>query len=145
MKVGTVLPITQDALLIRTESENEDAWKAICDLIRQPVHDGPHIFHAHVEFLDDPHFRSITVEELLARVPSDYPHSFLMAVDKAATQSPEFPVLVIDLYYDRGRTFRAVPTAIQGIENNLSIANMGFYEFADHVDEDGVFREFRLS
>lgn len=30
-----------------------------------------------------------------------------------------------------------------GVENNLSLANMGFEEFADAVDEDGVFRGFR--
>jgi hypothetical protein len=48
----------------------------------------------------------------------------------------------MDLCNRRGRTFRAIPSQIQGIENNLSIANMDFYEFADWVDEDGVFRGF---
>jgi len=51
-------------------------------------------------------------------------------------------VLVIDLYADRGRTFRAIPSQIQGIKNNLSIANMDFFEFADNVDADGIFRGF---
>ena len=41
-----------------------------------------------------------------------------------------------------GREFRAVPTSIQSIENNLSLANMDFVEFAESVDPDGVFREF---
>jgi hypothetical protein len=31
---------------------------------------------------------------------------------------------------------------VQSIENNLSIANMDFAEFADSVNEDGVFRGF---
>jgi hypothetical protein len=30
-----------------------------------------------------------------------------------------------------------------GVENNLNIANMGWEEFADAVDEDGTFRGFR--
>jgi uncharacterized protein DUF6924 len=29
-----------------------------------------------------------------------------------------------------------------GVENNLSLANMDFEEFADSVDADGVFRGF---
>jgi len=28
------------------------------------------------------------------------------------------------------------------VENNLSIANMDFSEFADNVDKDGIFRGF---
>jgi hypothetical protein len=31
---------------------------------------------------------------------------------------------------------------IADIEANLSIANMGFSEFADNVEDDGVFRGF---
>ncbi|HLF89873.1 MAG TPA: hypothetical protein VI451_13065 [Anaerolineales bacterium] len=46
------------------------------------------------------------------------------------------------MYEEYGREFRAIPSQIQGIENNLSIANMDFEEFADSVDEDGVFRGF---
>ena len=29
-----------------------------------------------------------------------------------------------------------------GVENNLSISNMDFYEFADNADADGIFRGF---
>jgi hypothetical protein len=35
-----------------------------------------------------------------------------------------------------------VPRQVQAIENNLSIANMDFFEFADSADADGVFRGF---
>jgi hypothetical protein len=35
-----------------------------------------------------------------------------------------------------------IPSQIQGIENNLSIGNMVFEEFATAVDERGVFRGF---
>jgi hypothetical protein len=30
-----------------------------------------------------------------------------------------------------------------GVENNLSVANMDFHEFADNVEDDGVFRGFK--
>ena len=48
----------------------------------------------------------------------------------------------MDLLGEPGRTFRVIPSEIWGVENNLSIANMGFEEFADAVDSDGVFRGF---
>jgi hypothetical protein len=48
----------------------------------------------------------------------------------------------VDLYTEPECEFRAIPSQIQGIENNLSIANMDFAEFTDSVDEDGVFRGF---
>ncbi|NIW50173.1 MAG: hypothetical protein GWN30_36980, partial [Gammaproteobacteria bacterium] len=87
-------------------------------------------------------YQDITKEELLARIPINYDHSFIMLVDRMTFEHPDHPLLVIDLYDDPGREFRAVPSQIQGIENNLSIANMDFEEFAGAVDEDGVFRGF---
>jgi hypothetical protein len=92
--------------------------------------------------LEDVAFRGLGIEELLARVPSDYNHSFSICVDSTAISHPEFPILVIDLRGVDGRNFRAIPTAIQAIENNLSISNMDFSEFAAAVDEDGIFRGF---
>ena len=58
---------------------------------------------------------------------------------------PEFPILVVDLYASRGREFRALPTQVQAIQNNLSIANMDFADFAEAVDADGIFRGFSLA
>jgi hypothetical protein len=50
--------------------------------------------------------------------------------------------LVVDLDETPGRTFRVVPSEAWGVENSLSLANMGFEEFAEAVDEHGVFRGF---
>ena len=136
------LPQTNNPLVIRTDFENQQAWKTVCKLIRAPVQDHGATFHAYVEFLDDAEFRNLTSEDLLARLPGDYRHSFLVVVDSTALTHPEFPVLVVDLRADRGRTFRALPSQIQSIENNLSIANMDFFEFADNVGDDGIFRGF---
>ncbi|MGA2880469.1 MAG: hypothetical protein ABSG13_16095 [Bryobacteraceae bacterium] len=113
-----------------------------CQLIGAPVPavDGP--FYAYVEFLDDTDFLNLNKEELLAPVPHGYKHTFFFVVDGVAMSHPDFPILVVDLDSDRGRSFRAVPVQIQSIENNLSIANMRFQEFADSVDHDGIFRGF---
>ena len=136
------LPKTANPLVIRTDFENEQAWKAICDLIRSPNSDSGVAFYAHVEFLEDKDYRGLSKEELLAAAPEGYAHSFFFVVDGVAVAGREFPVLVVDLYETRGRSFRALPSQVQSIENNLSIANMGFEEFADAVDGDGVFRGF---
>jgi len=128
--------------VIRTDFEDEDAWKAVCELIRAPVHICGDTFYASVDFLENRDLRNLTGEELLTRVPEGYVHSFLFVVDTVTLRSPEFPVLVIDLFAERGRTFRAIPSEIAAIVSNLSIADLSFFEFADEVDEDGVFRGF---
>ncbi|MGA8673008.1 MAG: hypothetical protein WB679_24255 [Terracidiphilus sp.] len=143
MENEQLLPKTKDPLVIRTDFENEEAWKTIRELISQPVREAGQEFLAYVEFLDHANFRDLSEQELLARVPTDYWHTFLFVVDKVATERPEYPVLVIDLHHERGRTFRAIPSLIQCIENSLSISNMDFYSFADSADEDGVLRGFR--
>ncbi len=129
-------------LVIRTDFENQQAWETICKLIRAPVQDGSETFYAYVDFLEDTGLRNLSQEGLLARLPRDYAQSFVFVVDSTAITHPDFPILVIDLDSDRGRSFRAVPSEIQSIENNLSIANMDFHEFAESVDKDGIFRGF---
>jgi hypothetical protein len=136
------LPKTNNPLVVRTDFENQQAWNAICKLIRAPVHAPGDPFYARVQFLEDEAFQGLGTEELLARVPSDYNHSFLFVVDSTAISHPEFPILVINLRGVDRRSFRAIPTAMQAIENNLSISNMDFFEFVAAVDEDGIFRGF---
>jgi hypothetical protein len=137
------LPKAINPLLVRTDFENQHAWETICKQIRAPVHSGSYTFHAHVEFLESADFRNFTKEGLLARIPANYGHSFLLVVDSTSITHPDFPILIIDLGKDRGRSFRAIPTEIQAIENNLSIANMDFFEFAAAVDKEGILRGFR--
>lgn len=136
------LPKSNNPLVVRTDFENQQAWKTVCKLIRAPVPAPGDTFYAYVQFLEDVAFRGLATEQLLARVPGDYNHSFLFVVDSTAVSHPEFPILVIDLRRVYGRNFRAIPAAIQAIENNLSISNMDFSEFAAAVDEDGIFRGF---
>lgn len=73
-------------------------------------------------------------------LPEDYVHSFVVMVDTVALSQPEYPLLVVDLQEERGRHFRAIATEIASIDNNLSIGNMGFEEFAECADKNGVFR-----
>ncbi len=134
------IPETEYALVLRTDFSNQATWETICATIREPV--GDFHFRANVEFLDDRQYTDISKDQLLELIPKNYNHSFIIIVDQTAISKPEHPLLVIDLYEKSAHEFRAIPSQIQGIENNLSIANMDFEEFADSVDADGVFRGF---
>jgi len=79
----------------------------------------------------------------LAQVGSS--HLFAFLADRLALTDPERPVLVVDLAHEPGRTFRVIPREMWSVENNLSLSNMEFSEFADNVDADGVFRGFSKS
>jgi hypothetical protein len=134
------LPQSQAALVIRTDFSDQETWDAIGAAILQLTEEG---FGAQVEFVDDVAYRGATKEQLLDLVPEgDERPFFLMIVDAVTVRSPEHLVLVVDLWREPGRELRAVPAAVQAIENNLSIANIDFAEFADAVDEDGIFRGF---
>ncbi len=143
------IPETENPLVLRTDFSDQAAWEKICAAIRRPTIFGwgiqPMEFRANVEFVDDVAYRDVTKDQLLQLVPQNYAHSFIVLVDRTAITQPESPLLIVDLYEEPGREFRAIPSEIAGIENNLSLANMSFFEFADAVDPDGVFRGFPTS
>ena len=136
------LPQTENPLVLRADFSNQAAWEAIRAEIQKPV--GIFRFRANVEFLDDLQYTDITKDQLLELFPNNYNHSFIVIVDQIAISHADYPLLIVDLYEGSGNEFRAIPSQIQGIENNLSIANMDFEEFAEAVDKDGIFRGFPI-
>ena len=54
----------------------------------------------------------------------------------------EHLLLTIDLYDEPGRSFRVPPRWFSDISANLCLANLDFCEFADAVDESGIYRGF---
>lgn len=137
------IPDIENPLILRTDFSNQAAWEEICRTIREPV--GIFRFRANVEFLDNPEYAGLTKEQVLERIPKNYNHTFIFILDRTAISHPDHPLLVIDLYDGSGCEFRAVLSQIQGIENNLSIANIDFEEFAEAAHEDGIFRGFPKS
>jgi hypothetical protein len=158
------LPATEDTLLIRTDYTDDAIWETVCSEARkmdpdvraalefseqcnraegrptaQPIDELGTTLH----IVSDPQYADATPAELLAVLPPDFGHSFLFIADKTCIKHPDHPLLVIDLYSERGRAFRAVPSEAFAIQSNLSLANMDWEEFADNVDEDGIFRGFR--
>ena len=147
------LPDTEDSLVLRTDFSDEAAWARICSEIEAPVEE----FQAYVSFVSDPDFDGLSTSALTSLGRRGPNRSFMFVVDHVSLTDEEHPILVLDLgdgdLEDEdlgdedvgdgpGRTFRVVPREMGSVQNNLSIANMGFYEFADSVDADGVFRGF---
>jgi len=130
------LPDAEQALVVRTDFSDQATWEAVQRDITQLI-DG---FQAYVHFVDDREFSGLSVPELVKAAGHD--RSYVMVVDRTTIESADHPVLVIDLFDEPGRTFRALPSSVQAIENNLSIANMDFEEFARAVGKDGIFRGF---
>jgi hypothetical protein len=137
----TNIPDTENSLVLRTDFSDDAAWESLCTAIEQPVGE----FRAYVDFLNDPQYEGVTVEQLRSLIHRGSNHTFIFLVDRIALTHADHPILVVDLWDEPGRTFRVIPSQMWGVENNLSIANMDFMEFADAVDDDGVFREFPSS
>ena len=136
----TRIPDSADPIVLRTDFTDDQAWSRLCSLISSPI--GRDGFLANVVSVDDPSFAGVTPEALLTSIPDNHRHRFIVIADHTTFSEPEQPLLVMDLSDTPGRTFRTVPTRIQAIENNLSIANMSFDDFAESADTDGIFRNF---
>jgi len=84
----------------------------------------------------------LTPDDLVALPREDYLSQ--IAVADAQTMRDQ-TVLFVD-FNERmgrmGRTFRSIPSEVEPIVANLSLANMDFAEFADNTDPDGTFRGF---
>ena len=132
------LPSSDKALVVRTDFSDDAAWARVCREMEAPVGE----FRAYLSFLSDPAFAGLTVDDLTVLAQRGPYRTFLFVVDRVALTDPEHPILVLDLADEPGRTFRVVPSEMWGVENNLSIANMDYADFADSADGDGIFRGF---
>lgn len=130
------IPSSENALLIRTDFSDERAWQKLAKVVSEPA--DPFIFN--MEIVNDKSNSGASVEQLMDALPEGYQHSFMVVADATAILQPDYRLLVVDLFGQRGRQFRAIAVEVPSIDNNLSIANMGFEEFAELADETGVFR-----
>ena len=125
--------------MLRTDFSDEACWRSICAEVLAETTDG---FRAYVDVVEDRALDGFRTDDVLATVGDDYRWGYLVVGDRLTMTQAEHPFLVLDLLHEHGRSFRALPREIQAIENNLSIANMDFSEFADSAGSDGVFRGF---
>lgn len=132
------IPITESALIVRTDFYDENVWERLMAEARRP--DEPFIFN--MEFLEEMEYLGATTEQVMAAVPAGYPHTFIVIADGMALSQSGYPLLLVNLEEPRGQQFRALASQIAAVENNLSTGNLGFEEFAGAVDETGVFSGF---
>ncbi len=126
--------------VIRTDFTNESAWR---EIQRDVAATNTMGFSAHVQFIDEKQYSALTGPELLQRIPDLNKYGCIFVADTLALSTVEHHLLVLDPSNPSGQTFRVIPAEAWGVENNLSLANMDYSEFADAVDPDGVFRGFK--
>ena len=132
------LPDSADTLVVRTDFSDEAAWTRI----RDEIEAGARGFRAYVSFVSDPDFDGLDIGTLTSLGRRNPYWSCLFVVDRVSLTDPEHPILLLDLADEPERTFRVVPWEVSSIDANLSLANMGWSDFADNADVDGVFRGF---
>jgi len=137
------LPLSNFALLVRTDFSDESSWDRLCAEIVVPSEEG---FLANLKLVSDASFAGVDWEEVKAGVPQNEHGSMIVLIADATTLgSPDHPVLVVDLMDFQGQSlepFRCIPSELWGVENNLNIANMDWEDFAGASDEHRVFRGF---
>ena len=135
------LPHTERALVLRTDFTDDAAWLTLCASIQKPHG----LFLANVSCVCDRDYEGVTTEELVAAAAAEGEEAFrtyLFIADRVALSLPDAAVLVLDLFDEPGSTFRVVPSQLGSVENNLSLGNMDFRDFADAAGTDGIFRRF---
>ncbi|GAA2059331.1 DUF6924 domain-containing protein [Williamsia deligens] len=137
------------SLLVRTDFSDDARWADVAQAAMEPVESGDSqfpTFEANLVCVDHPENEGLTATDLVNRTGDDPPFYAFIA-DAQSMSDPEMSVLAVDLGrtewgHEPGRTFRVIPSEMSSVENNLSISNMDFRDFADSTDDDGVFRGF---
>ncbi len=147
-----------DPWVIRNENFADTLWERVCSQISEPQTENR--FLAYVQFVDDKQYIGNSIGDVVRMLPDNYPGSFCFIVDDDTFSSDEHTIAVVsflrewneeldgfdwtphcDIEDKQIRQFRARPSTIQSIQNNLSLGNMDFEDFANYVDDDGVYRK----
>ncbi|WP_371832763.1 MULTISPECIES: DUF6924 domain-containing protein [Nocardiaceae] len=132
------LPQAQ-SILVRTDFTDDAAWRALLQ-DAQAVHADA---QAVLTPVDDREFDGWTVDMLL---DLDVDSGYLFVADARTFADPEGPILVLNTDQaedgdpEEPTSFRVIPEQLASVENNLSIANLGFIDYVESADADGVFR-----
>ena len=124
------------AELFKIESGHEQKWN---DLI-QSASNPPAPFIANIAYVRK---ERTSIEELLSSLPEDYAYDFIFVADSETFTSENRSCLVIDLIDPAKPRFRALPSTLASIENNLNIANLDFADFHHEANPTGIFKGFK--
>jgi len=127
-------------VVIRTNFSDDSKWEEMKKTISSPV--PPEGFIAYVNFVDSRELAGKNFNEIVSMVPSGYDPGYLFIADDEAFEDKNPSILVVEYFDGEVKSLRAEIAQVQSIENNLSISNMDFEEFAEAVSDDGIFRGF---
>ncbi|MEU0298337.1 hypothetical protein ABZ252_02490 [Streptomyces sp. NPDC006175] len=134
-----------DVLVIRTDFSDDEAWNAVVEELHRPWGSGGE-FAAAVQLIDSPAWSGATADEVLAAVV-DEDLVVVFLADRGTMKSPARPLLALStgwedvsgldpVYYQEliespdPREFRALPTAVHGVQMDLALGNVDFAEYA---------------
>lgn len=129
----------ENSPLVRTDFSDDAAWRS---LIHAATAESPEGLRAYLKIVDDRGFDGCSPADLIERGGGWDQAAVMFVADAKALSDPEQPILCVDLIDQPGRSFRCIPSELWGVDNNLSLANMDFDEFATSVDANGVHRGF---
>ncbi|MFF9150467.1 DUF6924 domain-containing protein [Streptomyces sp. NPDC014861] len=135
-----------DALVIRTDFSDDEAWSAVVAELRRPWGSEGE-FPARVQVVDAPAWSGATADEVLAAVDEDEDLCVVFLADRHTMESPVRALLALStIWEDEGdldpmyyqelidapepRDFRAVPAVVHAVHVNVALGNLGFAEFA---------------
>ena len=134
------LPGTWSVPVLRADFSDDAVWEGVKGEISASTDEG---FGADVEFVEDRALAGLDEAAVAGGYPHEYRHPVLFLVDAVAVSELEHPILVVNLNATVDvEPFRTLPRQVQSIQNNLSLANMDYIEFARSAGADGVFRGF---
>jgi len=129
------LPKSANSLLVRSARRGSTEWKLLLAAVGSENDDG---FRAYVDAVDSRRWYGEDVRVLRAAMPPT-DASVLFVADDIAVATPDFPILVVDLR-DGRPPFRCIAAELWAVDNNLNVSNMDWEDFADAVDQKGVYR-----
>jgi hypothetical protein len=135
-----------EALVVRTDYSDDEAWQAVVDLLNQP-NDG---FPVRTHVVDDPAFAGASADEVkLSTMDADAGLEVVFLADAVAmkrdhtllavsTRSQELEEGDLELSSE----FRLLPAVVNLMHVNLAIGHQDFWEFAFEAARhpDGVYR-----
>jgi len=148
--------------MLRTDFSDDAAWERVIAEVTKEVdfgydeaNDIDGRYAANVTPIADRAFEGARGASL-AEAHDNETYGYVLLADaqsmREALNGGELTVVYVDLSVDPesaeefgdvlGREFRCAAPEVASIETDLAIANMDFEEFADNVDDDGVFRGF---
>ncbi|WP_371666982.1 hypothetical protein OG985_04860 [Streptomyces sp. NBC_00289] len=123
-----------EALVVRTDHSDDEAWRAVVELVDQP--DGEFEIRSH--FVDDPAFIGASPDEVALSTVAADPALEVVFIADAATMRGDHTLLAISTRpevldegdEELGCTFRLLATLVNEVHVNLAIGHLDFWEYA---------------